>query len=393
MSNASRQLRGFSRKTPSQSTSRKKSCQNCSDAKARCSLQRPLCSRCSVRGLTCHYSAPDSVSSPMSLHTHDSLDDNGRHTDDSVSFSSESPAEFESGARTSSLPTSESLRIGTRWLDALIPPPGHSPKYFSPRTIQYMSRVLKSYSKMMLRDETLPPIIHPLQSARVPQRPLANCRSLLRLWENKVPGSELIVTETVKREMSRLFEEHRGYDHATLLSACQAYLLYSVHMFFSAGAESTMVDTSVMINLQELASTMSQTILRASEGSNNIRPAWEAWVMAEAKRRTLYTMYMFDNIFNFAHNAPSYIAAELGKLPAPSSKLLWTAANKNEWGSAYDRHVGDWPLGGPLVEDLWPHPDEDVARERRRRTDRWVESVDEFGMLLFAVCALTHGSG
>jgi hypothetical protein len=29
--------------------------------------------------------------------------------------------------------------------------------------------------------------------------------------------------------------------------------------------------------------------------------------------------------------------------------------------------------------------------ERRERVDRWVESVDEFGMMLFAVCAHIHG--
>ncbi|KAF7331180.1 putative C6 finger domain protein [Mycena sanguinolenta] len=121
-----------------------------------------------------------------------------------------------------------------------------------------MSRVLKSFPKALVRDDdNLPPIVHPFQSA-APQQLLVNCRTLLRMWENKVPGSEVFVRETIHREMNRIFQEHHSCDHIMLLSACQAYLLYSIYLFFCTDSDtSALVDTATMINPQELASSMS----------------------------------------------------------------------------------------------------------------------------------------
>lgn len=151
-----------------------------------------------------------------------------------------------------------------------------------------------------------------------------------------------------------------------------------------------MIDTTTMINLQELASAMSLTGLSTCEATHT-RPAWDSWIIAEAKRRTLYAMYMFDNVFNFTQRTNSYTATELGHLPAPASKSLWGAATRDEWAAEYERHLSEWPSNGPRLEDLWPHQIEAIVKERRERIDRWVESVDEFGMFLFAVVSMTHG--
>ncbi|KAJ7041140.1 hypothetical protein C8F04DRAFT_1208423 [Mycena alexandri] len=347
-------------------TSRKKSCLNCSEAKARCSLQRPNCSRCQARGLVCGYFVAVSHSIPDDSPPPTLVGD---------------PAVLEMASR-------GSVQIGSRWLDALITPPGKIPKNFSSRTIQHMARVLKSYPKVMLKDEALPPIVHPFQAA-APQQPLANCRSLLHMWENKAPGSELLVRETVWREMSRLVAEVWLRIHYGLI-AFQAYLFYSIHLFFSTDSDSSaMIDTVTMINLQELAAAMSLTGLHAPDVQHTPL-AWESWIIAEAKRRTLYTMYMFDNAWNFLHDTTSYIATELGNLPLPARKGLWAASTKETWEIEYNRSVAEWPSHPPRLEDLWPHPSDVVASERRARIDRWVESADEFGMFLFAVSSITH---
>ncbi|KAF7345058.1 C6 finger domain protein [Mycena venus] len=269
-----------------------------------------------------------------------------------------------------------------------MPPPGRIAKNFTPHIFQYMSRVLKSYPKIMIKDDALPPVVHPFQSV-VPQQPLVNCRTLLRMWENKAPGSEALVRETIWREMNRLFVEHPNYDHIALLSACQAYLLYSIHLFFCTDPETcTMIDIAAMINLQELASAMSLTVLSMPHHP----PDWESWVVAEAKRRTLYTMYTFDHVFNYAHNATSYIGMELGHLPLPSNKALWAAATRDIWETEYERFIVEWPSGSSRLEDLWPHQTEAVVKERRERADQWVVSADEFGMFIFAIATMTFGS-
>jgi hypothetical protein len=152
-----------------------------------------------------------------------------------------------------------------------------------------------------------------------------------------------------------------------------------------------MIDTTTVINLQELASALSLTGLGDSEAEIRTPPSWEAWILVEAKRRTLYAMYMFDNILNFSRNTPSYLATELRQLPAPSSKSLWAATTEDEWETEYDRYLAEWSVKIPRLEDLWPHPMEQITKERRGRVDQWIESVDEFGMFLFSVCSMTHG--
>ncbi|KAJ7260877.1 hypothetical protein B0H12DRAFT_1201608 [Mycena haematopus] len=367
--------------------SRKKSCLKCSEAKARCSLQRPVCSRCQGRGIQCQWFTPD----PDVLSAH--ADVSGAHADVFTSMSGSDGASSTAVEELSycstpidpSSPILQSARIGSRWMDALIPPPGRIAKKFTPNVIQYMSRVLKSYPKALVRDDdTLPPIVHLFQSP-VPQQLLVNCRTLLRMWENKAPGSEVLVRETIQREMNRVFEEHHKYDHLTLLSACQAYLLSSLYLFFCTDSDtSAMVDTGTMINLQELASALSLRLHSSASAESVVPPLadWESWIVAEAKRRTLYVMYTFDHVHNYLHNKISYIGTELGHLPLPANKALWAATTQTAWKAEYERFCAEWSCTPPLLDDFWPDqaPVEAAGKERRERADRWVETADEFGI-------------
>ena len=101
-------------------------------------------------------------------------------------------------------------------------------------------------------------------------------------------------------------------------------------------------------------------------------------------------MYLFDNVFNALAQVPTYIAEELANLPVPASKALWEATEREVWEREYDRHLAAWEGGELRISELWFAPEKD-SPERRDRVDRWVESVDEFGMMLFAVCAHIHG--
>lgn len=107
------------------------------------------------------------------------------------------------------VPVADSVEIQNRWLKSFFASGDEIPrKHFHPHTIQFALCVLGSYPKYMLRDGGVPPFIHPLQADRrwLPM-PLANCFSLVRLWETRVHGSEAIVMDTVKREMERLLSE------------------------------------------------------------------------------------------------------------------------------------------------------------------------------------------
>lgn len=190
--------------------------------------------------------------------------------------------------------------------------------------------------------------------------------------------------------------QHKTYAQTDLLAAFQSYLLYATTAFFhplsSATNRSSLVDHTTLSNLQELASTLSLSglLCTAEISERPSRPDWPSWIIASAKRRALYAMYLFDNVFNALSNVPTYVADELAQLPVPASKALWEATERAVWEREYDLHLAAWEGGELRIEELWFERETDSVA-RRARVERWVEGVDEFGMMLFAVCAHIHG--
>jgi hypothetical protein len=101
-------------------------------------------------------------------------------------------------------------------------------------------------------------------------------------------------------------------------------------------------------------------------------------------------MYLFSNLFNTISQEPIYLAEELSTLPVPCGKLLWNARKRDIWEKEYDYHLSTWHDGELQISELWLSPETGSA-QRRKRIEKWVQSVDEFGMMLFAVCAHIHG--
>jgi hypothetical protein len=174
-----------------------------------------------------------------------------------------------------------------------------------------------------------------------------------------------------------------------LLAAFQAYLTYAMMAFFSADGES-LIDRQVIINLQDFGCEISSRGLVCPAEVSHSRPDWESWIVASTKRRCLYTMYLFDNLFCTLHDLPTFLGEELESLPVPASKTLWESSTRESWEKEYNSFLNTWDGGGLRIDELWPAP-ELVAEARRKRVDKWVESVDEFGMMLFAVTSVTHG--
>ncbi|KAL2007381.1 hypothetical protein VTN00DRAFT_8819 [Thermoascus crustaceus] len=420
-----------SSKSKGKAPARKKACKQCTQAKARCGHERPRCSRCLSRNLDCQYLTPADESPnnfsrgaqsaqllefkrqmtpgfgtpPLSLN---SPSDQGAASVNNV-FLDSTPAAYvltTSNTRHNRplevvpsldfsdldlVSITDSAQIRNRWLESFLPSEDQVPKAFQPYTVQFLTCVLGTYPKYMLRHGGIPPIIHPLQigGQQLPV-PLANCYSLVRMWETRARGSEAIVTATVQREMERLLEERESYGQMDLLSAFQAYLIYGLMAYFSPDVDISLVDHSTMVHLQEFACQLSATGLVSAAELSHTRPKWESWIVASAKRRALLTAYIFNNVFNTLNDIPVYLAKELTELPVPSSKLLWEAPDRAAWEREYDRHLSLWEDGELRICELWRSP-ETGSPARRERIDRWLRSVDEFGMMLFATCAHLHG--
>ncbi|KAF5562586.1 Clock-controlled 8 [Fusarium phyllophilum] len=225
--------------------------------------------------------------------------------------------------------------IKNRWLNSYVPLPGQSPKNYSQIVINFVYRMLKSYASTVIRGR-LPPFIHPIQQSLVP---LSTCFTLVRICD-PLPSNVSIAADILQREMTRLYEERGTYEGINLLGVFQAYLIYSMVLFFHLGPSMPFL-RQAMINLQEIACATSREGLVCAAEQRGAVPKWESWIMAEAKRRTLYTMYFLDNVLSAHDGLTTYLGTELRGLYSPSSKYLWQA-DRNGWEQSYNSHLAEW---------------------------------------------------
>ncbi|ETS86679.1 hypothetical protein PFICI_00507 [Pestalotiopsis fici W106-1] len=283
--------------------------------------------------------------------------------------------------------------IASRWLNTFVPIPGQKTKKYPANITAYMRRVLGSYASKAMRGRGAPPFIHPSQIESPAARPpLSTCLSLVRICEKILPGSESAVMDVLQRDMEKVYEQRATHDDISSLSALQAYLLYAIVLFFKVGRAADQTFRSTIINLQELACASSRRGLMCIAEQERARPRWEDWIVAEAKRRTLFAMYIFDNVLSAEEGLPTFIGVELQGLLAPGPKDLWAISSRQEWQIAYNAYLADWPDGGLRIDELWPTPagfNQPQVDERQRRVDQWLEAVDEYGMMIY-VSSRTH---
>ncbi|KAG6361672.1 hypothetical protein INS49_009899 [Diaporthe citri] len=445
-------------KTKRYANSRQKACQHCFTAKAKCDRHPKRCGRCAQRDLDCTYprdrARTPAASADSTRQSRDGIVINpvgslvplsgpppgylGHNTnreaqvtpgapilaiagpDDGTSptvVSSELPAtptplSAALAASNGQLSGPESISgridlelvcpidpdsIESRWLSQYVPVPGQQVKNYPDHIKAFIPKILGSYASTAVRGRGVPPFIHPAQmQPPLARPPLSTCLSLVRICERLLPGSDITAMGVIQREMSSLYETHASMDDGiTLLSAFQAYLLYLMVLFFRLGHLVGPSLRRAMMDLQGLASLCSRQGLVCVAEQKWARPRWESWIVAEAKRRTLYTMYLFDSVLATLEDLPTFFGTELQGLPAPAGKDLWEAKAQRDWETAYNTHLVDWAEGGLRIDELWPAPswlDESGLGERRKRADKWLDEVDAFGTMLFAVSSSSHSS-
>lgn len=293
--------------------------------------------------------------------------------------------------------------ISSRWLNPYVPVPGQEIKEYPANIKAFIPRILATYASVAIRGKGVPPFVHPAQLQPPLARPtLSTCLSLMRVCERLLPGSDGAAADVLQREMGSLYAQHHQAssmeddDAIALLSAFQAHLLYALVLFFRLGhRDAGQSLRQAMMDLQNLAALCCRRGLVCVAEQERARPRWEAWVVAEAKRRTLYTMYLFDSVLSTDEGMPTFFGTELRGLPAPAAKHLWEAQTRRDWETAYNIHLADWVEGGLRIDELWPAPpwlDGPGLAELRDRVDRWLDEVDGFGTMLYAVSSSSHSS-
>lgn len=389
------------------STSRRKSCDQCSISKAKCDRQTP-CARCAKRGLSCVYpkTLTGSGESPLDGRAQEGST-SGSEYGARVSFPSPHQELFpavsagDSGEPWLNFQQLDLLcpinveDISNRWLNPYIPGPEQTIKSYPVVVTNYIWRILNSYAASASRGRGIPPFIHAVQTNDPKASlPLNTCLSLIRISEHPLPGTEKAAALVLQREMESIAATRERYDDMALLAAYQAYLVYALVLFFRLSQGSSAFFRQAMMTLQELACSTCGRGLVCAADRRHARPTWEEWIVTESKRRTLYVMYLFDSILSSQENLPTFLGTELRGLPAPANKSLWQAQRRSQWEEEYNVVLTEWTKQYLTIDELWPVPpglsDADVA-ERRDRVNRWLENLDEFGTVLFAVTCCTHG--
>lgn len=416
-------------KTSRYATSRQKACQHCSVAKAKCDRRATGCSRCAKRKIPCVYpqirsskekspsqggpspQSPDSIPDslvpslcglPPNSHSEawavpwaqpvGQREHIRTASSNTLTLNKNAELDFSNLELFCPINTDE---ITTRWMNPYIPVPGQTIKQYPSGVSIFISRILKSYAAVAARGRGTLPFIHPSQiSEQAASSPLTTCLSLIKICETPLPGSEGTAVMVLQREMENIMECHESYNELSLLGAFQAYLIYCLALFFKLHQGPRNQLRSAMMNLQTLAHLSSKQGLICVADQDRTRPRWEEWIVTETKRRTLYVMYLFDSVLSTQEALPTFLATELLGLPASASKHLWHARSRSGWEREYNIHLAEWTDKSLTIDELWPVPPDmdapDIAK-RSRRVDHWLEEIDEFGTMLYAVTSCTHG--
>ncbi|KAL3442471.1 hypothetical protein BJX65DRAFT_321496 [Aspergillus insuetus] len=436
------------------STSRQKACRQCSAAKARCQRLsgNGHCVRCAQRELPCSYARGESIkssekadlhnaeafhgviqpASPFSL-TESSFPSPERgllaesanecpnprlptHVPDTPRTTISTTFSLEAARSTTAavLPVTRDRSeeeldfsslglvcpinpddIQNRWIQAYIPVPGQIVKNYPTGVAKFIYRTLKSHAASAVHGRGVLPFIHVKQMAGQQKgSPLTTCLSLVRICGNQIPGCQHSTAGILQREMNAVYDCRSMYSPEALFAAFQAYLIYAMVLFFQLSQDGDRQFRDTMTKLQELACASARHGLICAADQKRARPRWEEWIVAEAKRRTLYVMYLFDSILSTQEGLPTFLGVELRGLPAPANKLLWQANSRYEWEREYNIHLADWMEGSLSIDELWPTPaglDESALARRGARVDRWLENLDEYGTMLYAIMQCTHG--
>ncbi|OQD89477.1 hypothetical protein PENANT_c002G04051 [Penicillium antarcticum] len=290
------------------------------------------------------------------------------------------------------MPTADD--IATRWTRPYLTMSTESaPKDLMPFTIDSIKRHLK-FTISKLNSYVAPHYIHYGQLSSGIKEPLVKCFRLVRLLNHAKEDVHAIQRE-IHQEMKNIYDQGPQPGEMDRLCTFQVYLTYMIALYLSpfdiyAMSQHEEGEFESHVRLQEIACICARTGITSEAEESNTRPTWESWILTSAKRRTLFTMYLFTNIYNWKKGIPNYVAEELRGAFVPDGTALWRRHDRTAWEQEYNAHLLRWSDGKLAISELWRDAETGSAT-RRDRVDRWLEKADEFGRELFSICAQIHG--
>lgn len=247
-SSLSRHLKNKCNKNQSR---RRKACHQCVTDKTRCSLKRPSCSRCHMRGISCHYTSTRELNPPENEGSELGTDRNISSTpslniphafqpqplqstfDPNLFDSFFSLSDLESW---SPVPPLDLALSSPQYMDSQglknfdhshgsmsseygqsnpvpfiqpQPTPDSSSIALANHSMELIFRVLRTWPRMLAEEFQLPPIFHSTHfvANKFLPRPLATCVTLVKMWHGQCVGAEEVVRNTILKELDLIVDQ------------------------------------------------------------------------------------------------------------------------------------------------------------------------------------------
>ncbi|CZS98510.1 uncharacterized protein RAG0_07216 [Rhynchosporium agropyri] len=238
--------------------------------------------------------------------------------------------QFDTSVYSTTLTTPGFLGLGDPWAASLL---SHS--MTPPLVLQSMEtllRALRTWPRILRKGFQLPPMFHHSVSrtSTTVSLPLANCCTLVEMWEGQFSGTNVLVQETIMIEIKTLFGNYITYDETDSLAALQIITIYAIMLVFPAKNQKSIpfLDTSVFSDIQQIVRHTAISGMILQEETENSVPSWEAWTHITSRRRAVFTLYLLHWAYSVYHHVPSFNCDELAYMPAPAPKYLWLATTE-----------------------------------------------------------------
>ncbi|USP77956.1 transcription factor, DNA binding domain cpaE [Curvularia clavata] len=448
------------------SVPRRRSCAACAKAKTGCDNALPACSRCAQKGFTCHYPSksaarrPDAVDTrrPVSTDPHNlhhnrtsTIVPEQTHDLEQMTPVSNSPmlftdmewnfdditalADFMHPTPQSIFPSITASSSPAKLPDTIDPQSQHahpsrqnSPRRqplnlsISPvpspnvrsmiqrpkihpgadRTASLIFFTLKSYP-LMLRQNTLPPFIHP------------SCVSFTD--GGGAQGSRRLFWRNVQQECERICDQSQSLNKWDLLSAMQALSIYVLIRLDEGETEHNnfdhLLERAVILTAMQISYDDFECRTHHVSCSNKSGSSWQDWVYKESRRRLAVIYRILNKLVFFSPAAMCDMPAEFVIAPLPAKRQLWEAKNAEDWKMQSQKEVREQvsyalAVDGKVVKlnqrrlscrDAWlPYTsfNEDTASQDHEKMTNstatwwaeWCSGMDSMGALIMLAASM-----
>ncbi|KAI0110565.1 hypothetical protein F4776DRAFT_657148 [Hypoxylon sp. NC0597] len=370
----------YCRRTQGRIRKRRRSCNECHAAKAKCSFE-PECSRCKSKGLRCVYERPS-----ISIHT---FNGGSRNSTASISADGSDRTEELCDPSTCNSPltnfgASTSLHLpatSPRSIVALRADP------VARHSARFILESLRGLPFTMVSRETFSWFNHGHWYRSELPLNLVKCTELASLYVDRKSSGRHSFWSIINQENKRLLHALPNSSFDDLLSGMQAQIVYMIMLA---------LDSNRMDEIPEVTLSLLMTFdlygNRCYEHDKNIwfppdklddpSQTWEDWVSAETRRRCTITWFILSRVMDLKFGVLCPSVSNCRTLPLPCPGSLWNARTREGWEAARKVHCQTRTSSLRTFRDLIEARSCPPDSERGRELNRWHANCDKLGLLL-----------